>query len=162
MFCKYCGKEITDSSKFCQYCGKSLESNTIDLSGKIKTFVSTNKKAVKIVVGLLVCVVIGWIWYINTYSYKIIGEWQREVRIGTEINIFYSDGTYEHRTLTQRENLSTEGKWEIAGNTLTKSFLWEGQKYFDKYEIIKITSEDLIIKGEEATEEQHFKRISPR
>ena len=54
MFCKYCGKEITDSSKFCQYCGKSLESNTIDLSGKIKTFVSTNKKAVKIVVGLLV------------------------------------------------------------------------------------------------------------
>ena len=85
MYCKHCGKEIDDNSKFCQYCGKSLESNTINYFESIKTFISSNKKTVKIVIGILICIAIGWIWYINTPSYKIVGEWQREIRAGTEI-----------------------------------------------------------------------------
>ena len=28
MFCKYCGKEISNDSKFCRYCGKALEQNS--------------------------------------------------------------------------------------------------------------------------------------
>ena len=50
MYCKHCGKEITDDFKFCQYCGKSLESNTINYFECIKTFISSNKKILKIVI----------------------------------------------------------------------------------------------------------------
>ncbi len=28
MYCKHCGKEITDDSKFCRYCGKSQENGS--------------------------------------------------------------------------------------------------------------------------------------
>ena len=73
MYCKHCGKEIADDSKFCQYCGKSLESNTINYFESIKSFISSNKKIVKIFIGILICIAIGWIWYINTPSYIEIG-----------------------------------------------------------------------------------------
>lgn len=28
MFCRYCGKEISDDSKFCNYCGKNLQTDS--------------------------------------------------------------------------------------------------------------------------------------
>ena len=128
MYCKYCGKEIDDNSKFCQYCGKSLGSNTINYYESIKTIISSNKKTVKIVIGILICIAIGWIWYINTPSYKIVGEWQREIRIGTEIEIYNSDGTWEHKTLSPSfGDTNTKGEWSISGSILTTSFWWEGK-----------------------------------
>ncbi|MBR5096519.1 MAG: zinc ribbon domain-containing protein, partial [Treponema sp.] len=33
MYCKYCGKKISDNSKFCSYCGKSLIKIKNDKSG---------------------------------------------------------------------------------------------------------------------------------
>ena len=159
MYCKHCGKEIDDNSKFCQYCGKSLESNTINYFESIKTFISSNKKTVKIVIGILICIAIGWIWYINTPSYKIVGEWQREILVGTEIEIYNSDGTFEHKTLFSGfGDTSTKGEWSISGSILTKSFWWEGKKWFDKYEIIKLNSDEFVFKWEKESVERHFKR----
>lgn len=34
MFCKYCGKEITDDSVFCSHCGKSQNSSNKTLANK--------------------------------------------------------------------------------------------------------------------------------
>ena len=123
MYCKHCGKEIADDSKFCQYCGKSLESNTINYFESIKTFISSNKKIVKIVIRILICIAIGWIWYINTPSYMIVGEWQREIRGDTEIEIFNSDGTFESKTLSPGfGDTNIKGEWSISGSFLTTSF----------------------------------------
>lgn len=36
MYCKYCGKEISDDSRFCQYCGKSLTSDATTTSQEEK------------------------------------------------------------------------------------------------------------------------------
>ena len=159
MYCKHCGKEIDDNSKFCQYCGKSLESNTINYFESIKTFISSNKKTVKIVIGILICIAIGWIWYINTPSYKIVGEWQREIRAGTEIEIYNSDGTFEHKILSPDFcDTSIKGEWSIFGSILTTSFWWERKKWFDKYEIIKLNSDEFVFKWEKESGERHFKR----
>ena len=159
MYCKHCGKEIADDSKFCQYCGKSLESNTINYFEYIKTFISSNKKIVKIFIGILICIAIGWIWYINTPSYKIVGEWQREIRVGTEIEIFNSDGTFESKTLSPAfGDTNIKGEWSISGSILTRSIWWEGKKWFDKYEIIKLNSDEFVFKHVKESRDRHFKR----
>ena len=159
MYCKHCGKEIADDSKFCQYCGKSLESNTINYFESIKTFISSNKKIVKIVIGILICIAIGWIWYINTPSYMIVGEWQREIGGDTEIEIFNSDGTFESKTLSPGfGDTNIKGEWSISGSFLTTSFWWEGKKWFDKYEIIKLNSDEFVFKPVKESRDMHFKR----
>ena len=159
MYCKHCGKEIADDSKFCQYCGKSLESNTINYFESIKTFISSNKKIVKIVIRILICIAIGWIWYINTPSYMIVGEWQREIRGDTEIEIFNSDGTFESKTLSPGfGDTNIKGEWSISGSFLTTSFWWEGKKWFDKYEIIKLNSDEFVFKPVKESRDRHFKR----
>lgn len=159
MYCKHCGKEIAGDSKFCKFCGKSLEGNSINYMESIKAFISSNKKIVWIVLGLLFCVCIGWIWYINTPSHRIVGEWQREIAIGTEVEIFNSDGTFESKTLSPGfGDVSTKGKWSISGKTLTRSFWWEGEEYTDNYIIVKLNSDEFVFMHEKEGREKHYKR----
>ena len=159
MYCKHCGKQIADNSKFCQFCGKSLEGNATNIIELLRHFIVTNRKVIRIVIIILICATIGILWYINTPNYKIVGEWQREIRIGTEINIFNDDGTFEHKTLSSGfGDTSTKGEWTISNNILTTSFLWEGQKWYDKYEIIELSSDKFVYKNIKEDRERHFKR----
>jgi len=51
MFCKYCGKEITDDSRFCKFCGNLIEEQdcvttndepTIENRQKVEVVLSTD------------------------------------------------------------------------------------------------------------------------
>lgn len=90
-----------------------------------------------------------YIWYSNLPSNKIVGEWQREVRGGTDIEIFKSDGTWESITKFpgDHRDYRTNGTWEMfKGKTLVKTF-WsndEGRYLSDTYEVINISSDELV------------------
>ena len=47
MYCKLCGKEITDDSKFCQHCGGKLDNieqwNSTITTNRGQVFIETNK-----------------------------------------------------------------------------------------------------------------------
>lgn len=160
MYCKHCGKQIADNSKFCSHCGKPLDENATDYMKSIHHFVASNMKKIRIILILLLCLVMGWLWYVNTDSNKIVGEWQREVRIGKEIVIYNDDGTFEHKTISPSfGDASTKGEWEIKKGIITTSFMWNGDKYYDRYEIIKLNSNDFIFKNVKESNERHFKRV---
>ena len=159
MYCKHCGKEIADDSKYCQHCGKSLEVNNINYWNSIKTFITSHTMIVKIVLGILICAALGWTYYINVPSNMIVGEWEREIRIGTDILIFNSDGTWKSKTYSPGFDLvDINGEWSISGSTLTISFGMDGKQWFDKYEIIKLSSKELVLKGETGGTESLYKR----
>ena len=54
---------------------------------------------------------------------------------------------------------STKGEWEIKKGIITTSFMWNGDKYYDRYEIIKLNSNDFIFKNVKESNERHFKRV---
>ena len=102
MYCKHCGKEIAGDSKFCNHCGKSQgNEETTNIIEPVKRFYTSNKKLVSYTLFFILCAIVVYIWYSNLPSNKIVGEWQREVRGGTDIEIFKSDGTWESITKFQ-------------------------------------------------------------
>lgn len=111
----------------------------------------------------ILCAIVVYIWYSNLLSNKIVGEWQREVRGGTDIEIFKSDGTWESITKFpgDHRDYRTNGTWEMfKGKTLVKTF-WsndEGRYLSDTYEVINISSDELVFKHKNENRERHFQR----
>lgn len=109
------------------------------------------------------CAIVVYIWYSNLPSNKIVGEWQREVRGGTDIEIFKSDGTWESITKFpgDHRDYRTNGTWEMfKGKTLVKTF-WsndEGRYLSDTYEVINISSDELVFMHKNENRERHFQR----
>lgn len=164
MYCKHCGKEITGDSKFCNHCGKPQDNeNKINIIASVQRFYTSNKKLVSYTLCFILCVIVAYVWYSNIPSNKIVGEWQREVRGGTDIEIFKSDGTWESITKFPGDyrDYRTNGTWEMYnGKTLVKSF-WsndEGRYLSDTYEIISINSDELVLKHKNENRERLFQR----
>lgn len=44
MFCKFCGKEISEDSKFCPFCGKKLIEETVDNNQTETTYETNNSE----------------------------------------------------------------------------------------------------------------------
>jgi hypothetical protein len=163
MYCKFCGKEIADNSKFCQYCGKSVGKRTINYVGLIKSFYDSHKKATTVVLILFVCVSIGWIWYSNISSVKIVGEWENVDKfLGcTDVDVYYADGTYKSFLDDCDFESLHMGSWEIRDGFLIKHF--DELKEIERYEILKLTSEELVLryvpsKYCPSANEHHYKR----
>ncbi|WP_051586383.1 zinc ribbon domain-containing protein [Selenomonas sp. AE3005] len=117
MFCKNCGKEVTEQSKFCPYCGKSV----FELDSKEKIYyVSSKNRTVAIlltllgffgVAGLQRIYVGRYIWgfiYIFTFGFFFIGTMYDLIQLyyekfkDTDGFPLYSNGSmkknYRHRT----------------------------------------------------------------
>ena len=65
MYCKYCGKEISDDSVFCQFCGKKLNDGTISSINHEKEEPQKNKSQAWIFVLLLIVIGGGGYYFIN-------------------------------------------------------------------------------------------------
>lgn len=164
MYCKHCGKEITGDSKFCNHCGKSQDNEKYtNIMESIKRFYTSNKKLVSYTLCIILCAIVVYVWYSNSPSNKIVGEWQREVRGGTDIEIFKSDGTWKsiRKFPGNHRDYRTNGTWEMyKGKTLVKTF-WsndEGRYLSDTYEVVSISSSELMFKHKNDNRERHFQR----
>ena len=164
MYCKYCGKEITGDSKFCNHCGKSqYNEKSTNIMESIKRFYTSNKKLVSYTLCIILGAIVVYVWYSNSPSNKIVGEQQREVRGGTDIEIFKSDGTSKSITKFpgDHRNNRTNGTWEMyKGKTLVKTFWYndEGRYLSDTYEVVSISSSELVFKHKNDNRERHFQR----
>lgn len=152
MYCKHCGKEIADDSKFCQHCGKTLVArDPKEYAQLAKAFLNPNTTTKKIVYFIFAFAMIALIWYYNcNNSRQIVGEWRRDVRIGTDINIFYVNNTWESRIESARfGDSSIEGTWRIEGDVIITSFVdkYSGKKLSDESRIIKLTSDSLVLEN---------------
>lgn len=162
MYCRFCGNEISDNSNFCSHCGKSLESsNSSSIVQSIKSYVLLKKKTFKIVLITLLCALIGVIVYLQNPRVKIVGEWKQEVRMGTQIEVYKSDGTFESKVESQYypNNFKIVGNWSISGKTLRIHFWNNGQEMYDNYEIVKLTYNDLIYRHGNTRLESHYVKI---
>lgn len=150
MYCKHCGKETADDSKFCQHCGKTLvEKETKDYVQLAKVLLITTTIK-KIAYSLFAVAMIVLVWYYNSDSRQIVGEWKRDVRIGTDINIFNADNTWESKIESLGfGDASVEGTWKIEGDLIITSFVdkYSGKKLSDKSRIVKLTSDSLVLEN---------------
>lgn len=164
MYCKHCGKEITGDSKFCNHCGKSQDNEkTINIIEPIKRFCTSNKKLVSYTLCFILCAIVVYVWYSNIPSNMIVGEWQSEVRGGTDIKSFKSDGTWESiiKFPGDYRDYRTNGKWEMYKEKNLVMKFWsndEGRYLSDTYEIISISSGKLVLKHKNENRERHFQR----
>ena len=69
MYCKYCGKEISDDSVFCQFCGKRLNDGTISSINHEKEEPQKKKSQAWIFVLLLIVIGGGGYYFINERKY---------------------------------------------------------------------------------------------
>lgn len=65
MYCKYCGKEISDDSVFCQFCGKKMNDGTISSINYEKEEPQKKKNYTWIFVLLLIVIGGGGYYFIN-------------------------------------------------------------------------------------------------
>ena len=65
MYCKYCGKEISDDSVFCQFCGKKMNDGTISSINHEKEEPQKKKNYTWIFVLLLIVIGGGGYYFIN-------------------------------------------------------------------------------------------------
>ena len=65
MYCKYCGKEISDDSVFCQFCGKKMNDGTISSINHEKEEPEKKKNYTWIFVLLLIVIGGGGYYFIN-------------------------------------------------------------------------------------------------
>lgn len=65
MYCKYCGKEISDDSVFCQFCGKKVNDGTISSINHEKEESQKKKNYTWIFVLLLIVIGGGGYYFIN-------------------------------------------------------------------------------------------------
>jgi len=160
MYCKYCGKVISDNSRFCAHCGRSIESSNCNFMESGKQLLISNVKMFSIVFLLIICFVGGWFWYTNTPGVKIVGEWRGETNGGIDYELFNEDGVWEHKKESYSFGHSyTIGKWEISGHNLITAFWYNGKKLTDEYEITKLSSKELVLKYKKSGSERRYKRI---
>lgn len=163
MYCKHCGKEIADDSKFCQHCGKTLvERESKDYVQLAIAFLTPNTTIKKMAYSLFAIAMIALVWYYNCDSRQIVGEWRRDIRFGTEINIFNADNTWESKI--ERVGFcdtSVEGTWKIEGDLIITSFVdkYSEKKLSDESRIVKLSSDSLVLEnGTNHTLERFIRR----
>ena len=151
MYCKHCGKEIADDSKFCQHCGKILvERESKDYVQLAIAFLTPNTTIKKMAYSLFAIAMIALVWYYNCDSRQIVGEWRRDIRFGTEINIFNADNTWESKIESAGFcDTSVEGTWKIEGDLIITSFVdkYSGKRLSDESRIVKLTSDSLVLEN---------------
>ena len=136
---------------------------TINIIEPIKRFCTSNKKLVSYTLCFILCAIVVYVWYSNIPSNMIVGEWQSEVRGGTDIKTFKSDGTWESiiKFPGDYRDYRTNGKWEMYKEKNLVMKFWsndEGRYLSDTYEIISISSGKLVLKHKNENRERHFQR----
>ena len=85
MYCKYCGKEISDDSVFCQFCGKKMNDGTISSINHEKEEPQKKKNYTWIFVLLLIVIGGGGYYFIGG-GYYFINERIQYVKTHGTIN----------------------------------------------------------------------------
>ena len=78
MFCRKCGKELSEDAMFCQYCGQRLISN----SGPVGPKTPKNKKAMYVVLAMMILAMAGIIIFFcfSSNNKSIEGIWAYDIK----------------------------------------------------------------------------------
>ena len=121
MFCSNCGKEIEENVKFCSNCGAEIGTVTVkkNNNNEKKEKEKSNKK-IKVVLGIIIVLIIGIIWFINRPHIYEIGETVKaggleikliDVQYGEKIN---KDRLSENYLLPENNFLTREKDYSYA------------------------------------------------
>lgn len=132
MFCKNCGKEITDDAKFCKYCGKKVKSND-KKSGNIQNVSQNNESSdntlkyavigiVIIIIAIIVSAAALGVFNIDTYSND--GNSVEDTNGGDEVSKVSLSSFPVSEAPNLAQQISNSGSYDgisFKGVTLTKS-----------------------------------------
>ena len=165
MYCKYCGKEISDNSMFCQYCGKSLNDKPFFNFDRIKQILNPRTKIKMFAYGITIILVITICWYFNRPVYLIRGKWSTEFVMGGEdIYTYNEDGTWSSIIVDcpyddPYHPVVLKGSWRVSGRTLYEEFRDKEKIFSNTYKIERISRKKMVLRHMPDGTSTIYKRI---
>ena len=94
MFCKNCGKEISDDAKFCEYCSKEVESNKPESteieSNNVESSSDNSRFSLKKIISfciILILIFLSYRWIFGTDSGTNVTEYKNESGAVTSLSL---------------------------------------------------------------------------
>ena len=96
----------------------------------------------------------------------IVGEWRKEVIMGTQVKKYNSDGTYTSYEIFSPDfpgdhhtTIPVKGNWVISGDKLKITFIdpYSGRKLSDEFTIVKLSSDSLILDWKNYNTDSYFR-----